>query len=280
MQSQNTFTLMNSNYHTEHPEQWALAIDIDTSALSYLLYSITGNEEPRVGTVKIQDTGDWCKALENAVYDNTFLLDDYHHATIALHSQHFALMPQEVAHAGLATPVLEASFSSVEGEVLTSEVNGTGAAIACDVPRGVLGFLNRTFNSPTLLHHLAPLCRYCCNAYAEDNGCLHVMVEKDVAHLVATVNGKLHLANTIHYRSHDDLVYFTLNAWQSSNMNNAYDNLLISGDNEVRQQLAQSMRQWVKYAMPEAIPVQALKLSRNAIAIPFNLILLALYENN
>lgn len=276
---------MEGKKHIENVEQLSLAININRDKLCYIIYnnSISLSNEPAItGFIPINasTTEDWCKALENAVYDNPFLLDDYNRCTISLLSQHFTLMPQEVADAGLATQVLEASFSSVEGDILTSIIKGTETVIACDVPQGVVGFLRRTFTSPTLLHHLSALCRYCCDAYAEENGCLHVLVENNLAHLVVTRQGRLLLANTVQYRSHDDLVYFVLNTWQSCEMSNSSDKILTSGDNELRQQLAQSLRQWVKYAMPEVLPAQALKLSRDAVNIPFHLILLALYENN
>lgn len=274
---------MEGKKHIVNAEQRSLAIDIASEGLNYIIYNnAVDNELATMGYIAINASShdDWCKALENAVYDNPFLLEEYRTCTIALHGQHFALMPQEVADASLAQQVLEASFSSVDGEVLTCNVKGTGAVIACDVPQGVVGFLRRTFSSPTLLHHLAPLCHYCHQAYTDENGSMHVVVEKDVAHLVATRHGNLLLANTINYRSLDDLCYFVLNAWQNCEMNNTNDKILTSGDNELRQHLAQLLRQWVKYAMPEVLPAQALKLSRNAVNIPFNLILLALYENN
>ena len=268
--------------NTSPTQQQSLVIDIDAQRLSYMIYHPRGNEPATVGQILINASNqdEWCKELENAVYDNPFLLEEFNSCIIALHAQHFALMPQEVAEAGLAKRVLEESFSSVDGEVFTSSIKGLDAVIASDVPQAVVPFLQRTFNSPTLLHHLAPLCHYCHSAYAEENGCMHVLVEKSEAHVVATRQGKLLLANTLRYRTLDDLAYFVLNAWQSCKMNNNSDKFLTSGDNELRQQLAQNLRQWLKYAMPEVIPAQALAVSRNAASIPFNLILLALYENN
>ena len=274
--------LMNHDKNISHTQQQSLAIDIDAKRLCYMIYNPCGNETATVGQIAINADSqhEWCKELENAVYDNPFLLEGFNTCTIAVHARHFVLMPQEIATAGLAQRVLEESFSSVEGEVFTSPINGTDIAIACDVPQAVVPFLRRTFNSPTLLHHLSPLCHYCCSAYAEENGCMHVMIEKDVAHLVATRHGKLLLANTMQYRSLDDLAYFALNAWQSCQMNSMSDKILTSGDNELRQQLAQQLRQWIKYAMPQILPAAALKLDRDAINLPFNLIALALYENN
>lgn len=268
--------------NTSPTQQQSLVIDIDAQRLSYMIYHPRGNEPATVGQILINASNqdEWCKELENAVYDNPFLLEEFNSCIIALHAQHFALMPQEVAEAGLVKRVLEESFSSVDGEVFTSSIKGLDAVIASDVPQAVVPFLQRTFNSPTLLHHLAPLCHYCQSAYAEENGCMHVLVEKREAHVVATRQGKLILANTLRYRTLDDLAYFVLNAWQSCKMNNNSDKFLTSGDNELRQQLAQNLRQWLKYAMPEVIPAQALAVSRNAASIPFNLILLALYENN
>ena len=219
--------------------------------------------------------------LRNELFRRSvLLLDDYRRVTIALHAQHFVVMPQELGERKEAEQVFNASFSSLEGELLTCPAGAADAVIACDVPSGVVSFLNRTFSAPTLLHHLSPLCRYCSKAYADENGCVQINVQQGEAHVVATRNGSLLLANTLHYREMNDLVYYALNVWKHCGMSNATDKILVTGDNELRKDLSQQLRQWVKYAMPEVLPAQALKLGRNAVDLPFNLILLALYENH
>ena len=185
-------------------QQPALVIDIDSDKLSYLIHA--QGMKTKMETIALDNGADMKQALENAVYDTPLLLEDYRSTTIALHSQHFVVMPAELLPS--ADQVFRASFSNLDGELMTCEVKNTDAAIACDVPRGVTAFLKRTFSNPELLHHLAPLIAYCAAAYADDNGCLHINVTDKEAHIVATCNSKLQLANTFPYHSVDDIIYF------------------------------------------------------------------------
>ena len=256
----------------------SLAIDIDDRSINCLFFDKEGHIQPSTQQIALDNSNSWLKALENAIYDNSDLLNEYKRVVITLHAQHFAIMPQELQHK--AQQVLEASFSSIEGEVMTCEGGALGTIIACDVPHGTTAFLKRTFASSTILHHLSPLCNYCCRAYGDDNACLHINVQQNLAHLVATCKGELMMANTLPYRSLSDLAYYALSMWQQCGFDNATGKIQLTGDNEKRKELAQQLRQWVPFAMPEVMPAEALRLGSNAMNIPFYLLTLALYENN
>ncbi len=258
---------------TQNITQPSLAIDIERDKLSYLIY---GHDiKPEMATIIFDNGDDLKQALENAVYDTPLLLEEYSHTTIVLHSQHFVVMPAELMP--LASQVFQASFSSLEGELMTCQVKNTDVAISCDVPQDVLALLNRTFGNPILLHHLAPLIAYCAAAYTDDNGCMHININKEVAHIVATNNGKLKLANTYHYRSAEDIIYFALAAFKECHFDSRADKILLSGENELRATLAEKLRQRIAHVMPEVFPAQALALGKDAINIPFNLIATTLY---
>ena len=251
----------------------ALALDIERDRLSCLIYG--EGMKPEVTTIALGDN-DLKQELENAVYDTPRLLEEYSRATIALHSQHFAVMPAQLMDS--AKKVFQESFSSFDGELLVCQVKNSDIAIACDVPQGVTAFLNRTFGNPVLLHHLAPLIAYCSEAYADENGCLHININDREAHLVATLGGKLQLANTYPYRSLDDVIYFALAAFKECRFDSRTDKILLTGDNDLRSQLAELLRQRIAYVMPEVFPAQALTtLGKDAINLPFNLIATALY---
>lgn len=256
-------------------QQRALAVDITDQELTYVIYNTGGRME--TGSIAFDAGVDMKRRLEDAVYDNPVLLNDYSRTTIAVHSQRFAVMPAAINDVALVRKVLEASTASVDGEVLTCAIKNTDAAIACDMPQGVTAFLQRTFANPVLLHHLAPLCAYCSAAYADDNGCLHVNLSDKETHIVATRNGKLQMANTYQYHHIDDIVYFVLAVFKECRFDAQVDKVMLTGDNTLRTQLAEQLRQWIAYVMPEVLPAQALKLGSDATTLPFNLLTLALY---
>lgn len=254
-------------------QQPSLTIDIDKDRLSYLVYG--GGVKTVMAAINFDNGGDLKQALEDSVYDTPLLLEDYCRTTIVMHSQHFVVMPAALVPS--ASQVFKASFSSLDGELMTCQVKNTDAAIACDVTRGVTAFLKRTFGNPELLHHLAPLIAYCAEAYADDNGCLHLNINDKEAHIVATLGGKLQIANTYPYRSLDDIIYFALAAFKECHFDAHTDKILLTGDNELRAPLAEQLRQRVAHVMPDVFPSQALALGKEAINLPFNLIDAAIY---
>lgn len=257
-------------------QQPSLAIDIDSGSLTYLAHG--SGIKPVMATIDFDNAGTGMKQeLENVVYDTPLLLDDYHHTTIALHAQHFVVMPAELVPA--ANQVFQASFSSLDGELMTCLVKNTDAAIACDVPQGVMAFLQRTFGNPELLHHLAPLIAYCAEAYADDNGCLHININDNVAHIVATRGGKLQLANSYPYRSLDDVLYFALAAFKECHFDPRADKVLLTGDNHLRATLTEQLRERIAHVMPEVFPPQALTLGKDAMTMPFSIIATAFYSS-
>ena len=252
----------------------SLVLDIDSASIGFLIYG--GGEDFETGTIMLDSSlSDYRQALENAVYDNAQLLNDYDNITIAIHSQHFALLPQELADKGLSEKILAASFTTLEGDVLCHPIAGSDAAVACDLPSGVLGFLRRTFANATIMHHLVPLCNYCLRAYAEDTACLHISINEDEAHMVVVKQGSLQMANTFQFRALEDVAYYALNMWKTCGLDASRDKVLLSGNNQLRRELAEQLRQWIAYVMPEVLPAEALQLGRYAINLPFNLITLA-----
>ena len=251
-----------------------LALDINSASIQFIIFG--SNDDCSTGTIALDSSTNYRQALENAVFDNPQLLNDFASTAIAIHSQHFALLPQQVASDGLSENVLAASFTGLDGDVLTSEIAGTDAAVACEVPSGVLGFLRRTFATATIMHHLVPLCSYCMRSYALDTACLHISIAQGEAHIVAIKQGQLQMANTFHYRAIEDVAYYAMNMWKTCGLNASRDKVLLTGDNNLRRKLAEQLRQWIAYVMPEVLPAEALKLGRNAMSVPFNLITLAL----
>lgn len=106
---------------------------------------------------------------------------------------------------------------------------------------------------------------------------MHIAIYDHDSHIVVIKQGALYMANTFQYRAIEDVAYYALNMWKSCALTSKRDKVMLSGDNSLRTQLAEQLRQWIAYVMPEVLPTQALQLGRDATILPFNLITLALY---
>ena len=85
-------------------------------------------------------------------------------------------------------------------------------------------------------------------------------------------------ANAYSFTDVNDVVYFTLGAWRAQELDQLKDELQIMGDNELQSTMLPMLREYVKNVMPAAYPAAAMRLGRNAMQAPLELILLALCE--
>ena len=76
----------------------------------------------------------------------------------------------------------------------------------------------------------------------------------------------------------DDAVYFALNAWTTYGLDQLTDELQLAGDGDLRAAMTPALRKFVKFVMPVVYPAAAMRLGRNAMQAPLDLILLALCE--
>ncbi len=73
-------------------------------------------------------------------------------------------------------------------------------------------------------------------------------------------------------------LHFALKAWRSYGLDQLTDELQLMGDRESCAALSPKLREFVKYVMPAVYPAAAMRLGRNAMQAPLELILLALCE--
>ena len=260
---------------------WSLALDINTTQVDFMLYNEHGATGPHYGTLPLGEDNDFTTALENAVYNNPSLLNDWGRVVVTIHSQHYVLIPRDIFDPQQAAAFMKEMFTQVQGCVLSCEAGIDSAMIAWDVPQGVEPFLKRTFSNPVIVHHLTPLCHYCSNVHSNESNYMLLSLDNNKAvHIIAVKGDRLMLANTFLYRDVNDIEYYAMAVFENCDFNARHDKVLIAGDNELRSEVTPKLRQRVAFAMPEVLPTTALKLGNDALNAPFNLISLALYENH
>ena len=85
-------------------------------------------------------------------------------------------------------------------------------------------------------------------------------------------------ANTYPFSNAQDAAYFALNAWRAHGLDQLTDELQLAGNGETRGVMTPVLREYVKLVMPAEYPAAAMRLGRNAMQAPLELILLALCE--
>ena len=269
---------MKETHSIAHPELWTLQLAIGDSELQYTLHSESQADSLISGTVAIAAGEDTVKALSDAVYDTPLLLDDYGRVRIVVHSQHFLLLPA-VTDDDLARTLLLEQFPDADGDVAQFALPRCGVAMVFEVPRGLTAFLKRTFNAPAIVHHLYPLCEHF-KAMNATPGTARMFVNLEARHadLVIFRAGTIVMAGSFPVHNTTDITYMVMNAWQTFGLNSESDELQLIGNRDVRQQVADELRQFVNYVMPAIYPFDALRIGSRAVDAPLDLILFALCE--
>lgn len=258
-----------------HPEAWDLLLSIDDRRVDYILYTPTVAGSLLIGQMDRVDAS--LQALEDAVYDTQELLNEYRRVRVLLHGNHFVLLPQDVTDEDCTSMAREV-FPGDDGDVAVCPLAHAGVKIAYLMPRGMQSFLGRTFSYPETFHHLMPLCEHFLDQHSDGRSRMLLHAQADKLDTIITRDGKLLCANTYPFTGNDDAIYYAMSAWRAHGLDQMADEMQLTGDKEVCASLMPQLREFVKYVMPAEFPAAAMRLGRNALQAPLELILLALCE--
>lgn len=266
----------------QHPELWRLVLGIDEDKLNYIVYTPAQENSLMTGEVTFnKDSIGYLKSVENAVYDNPLLLNDFGHVTVAVRSGRFILLPPDVAaDEELMKQAFSAAMPDVEGDLAHCHLPGNNINIAFELPKGLLSFLQRTFNMPVITHHLHALCEHALELNrSSETARMYLHVESQVMDAVVFKGDKLVFANSFNYTQEQDATYFALHVWKTCGLDSNTHQVIVTGDDKPqREAMMTALRQYIAYVMPGILPAAALRMGDNAHQAPTHLILLSLCE--
>ena len=273
----------------DHPELWNLELHITANKIKYLLTAESIDNSLTTGEIGIDTKAESrLKAIEAAIYDHQ-LLGDFCEVRIVVDSTHFVLLPPEFSADdtagtdGLSSvqTALEAAFGSIEGDMGFCQLKRCNAAIAYEMPKGLTAFLERTYFQPRIVHRLYTLCEHYSHTNADSEVArMHINFDADGTgmDMVVFSKGRLMLANSFCFASTADAVFYVLHAWESLKLDAKADEIQITGNRTVRDEVMPKLREYVNFVMPAIFPAAALKMGSDAVKAPLELILLALCE--
>lgn len=216
-------------------------------------------------------------ALEDAIYDNPLLLSQFRRIDCLIDSERFVIVPRE--RVAEAPDMLAALYGDERFETLCDTIDNSGATLATAVPRSLMGFLKRTFATPRISHRLTPLCRYFGHRTRFGNsGQLHVHLREGACDIIAVASQGIVVANTFRTSAAADAAYFTLAVAREIDFDADSDRILVSGNSAQREELMATLRRYVAFVMPLIFPSDMLRVGREAMDAPFELIAGALAD--
>lgn len=264
----------------QHPEYWTLQLALAAKEVQYTLFDIDEENSLISGTLPLDlSCGSYLKAVENAIYDNPVLLNDYKKVRVMVESQRFMILPPEFSDEMDAQDAFEAMFSEMEGDFALCNLPRCGVNIAYEMPKGLLGFLHRTFNMPPVVHHLYPFMEHFKQQDERRTGaCMHLNLRDDRVDILIVRDRALVMANSYPCTDTANAIYYTLNAWNTFGLEATKNELFVTGSKALRDATIPTLRKYINYVMPSIFPAAALRIGQDAVKAPLSLILLALCE--
>lgn len=267
---------LNKDMITE-PRRWRLILEPTPDALDVMAYSPADHHAMIADRLPLSGDADPLKALQDAIYDNPLLLNDFHSVSILLPQERFLLLPDLLDDTDSADDAFRHAFpripSDAPAELILTELPGMRARIALEVPRNTLGFLRRTFNNPRILHPLTPLAIWFRSRHSGPTaGKMIANLRGRRVDIVILGSTAPLLINSFPIHHPMDAVYYIMACRESLGVRPT-DELILAGDPADRTAVMGELRRFIRYVLPAIIPTEMFRAGRAALRAPFEMVL-------
>ena len=266
-----------------HPEVWSLAIRLSPGKIVYAVSSRMEDNSLVFGEIPFDGSGkDEIKEIESAVYDNRFFLYGYERRTIFSESRHFLLIPDEFSAGGDYEECCRYYKYLYPGDrlvVRTDRIEGKGVTLVFGIEPALDSFLRRTFDNPEVTHFLTPIIKFFSRReHSNAANRMFVYFNDGKVGVVVLKNENMAFANFFRFSDINDAFYYVMNAWNANGLDPLSDEMHLLGEKRCRKALLEQFRRYVRVVVQSIFPARLLKLGRNAMDAPFDLIVLPLCE--
>lgn len=257
-----------------------LGLRLGADALDAMIYNPLEENSLIVRNFPIGASGESrLKDIENIIYDNPLLLNDYSKVNIIVETPDFIIVPDSISSEDTLRSLVEAAHPDLpeDAPLIVNPLDNFGAKITTALSLQESNFIGRTFYNARIANAFVPLIRYFASQLNE-GGTIRtfINVRPDSADIVVLSHNRLYLANRFRYRDAADLQYYALAAtdpslWQC-------DGICITGSRLLRDELIRGLRQFRQQVTPLIFPSAMYSAGRASLNAPFDLIILPLCE--
>lgn len=198
----------------QQPRQWRLALEVCGRSLGCALWPEGADDSAIAAEIGFPaDANGQLRGLEEAVYANPLLLEDFAAVTVAVDSREFTIVPSPLAESCTPAAILEAAGLESEGREVVVDFSPAGFAIVYTVDSALFAFLRRTFFNVEIIHRLTPLINARLAAVtdaAPGSQAVAGIAGDGRIDIIATTGSALAAANTFAYTDTADAAYCLL----------------------------------------------------------------------
>lgn len=218
-------------------------------------------------------------SLENTIYENPLLLGEFRRVFCIADSGNAMPLPAAIDSASMRERVFKAAHPEFDGDILTSASGVDNAIFTFGLSAGLAGFLRRTFHGIDIRCHISTLCRFFASRPPRGNAMRMICNFRPDAMDLLVLHGKdLLLANTFRFAAPMDAAYYIMAVRKNLRLDPEGDELLLAGDQSVRESIVPFLRRFISRVMPVIFPPQMFRTGRDSLRAPFDLIISPLCE--
>ena len=265
--------------------RWNLYLGLDSAAIDVMAYCPMDEHSLISATVPLDDNEpDHCKAIEEAIYDNPLLLNDFNKVTVVSRSDYRTIIPGYLSDnvdlaCDIASEIGGRPENSPDTPVLIDKLPLLDCAIAHFMESDLYYFLTRTFTGVKFIHRLSSLTRFFHGTNRGPGSMLtFVNLRSDSMDIVLFTGNSLLLANTYSWTTPEDVIYYIMAVRQAFDVEKDKA-VVLSGDRAVRDELGSRLREFVPSVIPAIFPTAMFRAGgMTAMNTPTDLVVLPLCE--
>lgn len=260
------------------PAMWRLTVWLGASSMRAWLRNIADPGAP----VRVLASASWTpqhgetlRHIENAVYDNPAILDDYS-ADIIVESDRALWMPKEMADdEETAAELYKIVFPAVDEDDVFSDFEGETVCVY-HLADGLGAFIRRTFPGARVTSQLTRLFRRF-RLQPNESTAVYADLRGNKVDIIILKDATLLHASTHNARSTREAQYHILNCMRAAEVNSQKAEVFLSGEKEKRAELIKMLREGLpmvrntmlpRFDMPSDMPTAAMLCVSQAVRKP------------
>lgn len=256
------------------PKMWNLLLRIGMRDLHIAAYSIVEENSMIYRHFLLDSNPDkFLRSLEDVIYDNPMFLSDFRRIYCVVQTQSLLVIPSEYNHESDREEIFKAANPEFEGHIMFEQTGTRNASIVAGVGNDLMGFIRRTFHNAVVCSHLSSLTRFfSAKAGKGNNMNMLANLRESSVDVIIMQGGTLMQANTFSFSDPMDAVYYLLACRHRIGLDPHNDELLLAGDSAIREKIITVLRNYLARVMPAIFPPQMFKSGKDAMLVPFDLI--------
>ena len=257
-----------------------MLVRIGSACVDVVIYSVLADNTLiyRSLPLPVATSASPVRALEEVVYDNPLMLSEFRKVYILVDTPDYCMIPSGLDDSQ-STRIYSALHPGYQGEVRIADTATRNAVTVYGIPDNLSGFIHRTFIGAHIVPHIVPLVRYFASRHVRGNSRRMICNMRPGSMDIIIIEGNsLVQANTMSFRALPDAVYYILASRAEHGLDAHTDEVLLAGDQHMRDELTPMLRTYVARVMPVIFPPQMFRAGKEAMHAPFDLIVTPLCE--